>query len=198
MTDITDIDSQGKLIVFSAPSGSGKTTIVRHLLEQEELNLEFSISATSRPKRDNETDGKDYYFLDAQAFKNRIKNDEFLEWEEVYRDNFYGTLKTEVKRIWANGKNVIFDIDVSGGLRIKRKFPEQTIAIFVKPPSVDELKIRLKKRKTESDDKINMRIAKASAELATAPLFDVVVINDTLEHALQESYNLVSSFIKEK
>jgi len=198
VTDITDIDSQGKLIVFSAPSGSGKTTIVRHLLEQEELNLEFSISATSRPKRDNETDGKDYYFLDAQAFKNRIKNDEFLEWEEVYRDNFYGTLKTEVKRIWANGKNVIFDIDVSGGLRIKRKFPEQTIAIFVKPPSVDELKIRLKKRKTESDDKINMRIAKASAELATAPLFDVVVINDTLEHALQESYNLVSSFIKEK
>ncbi|MGJ8591255.1 MAG: guanylate kinase [Aquaticitalea sp.] len=198
MTKITELDNKGKLIVFSAPSGAGKTTIVRHLLKQEELNLEFSISATSRARRENETDGKDYYFLDAQAFKNRIKNDEFLEWEEVYRDNFYGTLKTEVKRIWANGKNVIFDIDVSGGLRIKRKFPDQTIAIFVKPPSIDELKIRLKKRETETADKINMRIAKASAELATAPLFDVVVVNDTLEHALEESYKLVSNFLEEK
>lgn len=196
MTKIKDISSPGKLIVFSAPSGSGKTTLVRHLLQQEELDLEFSISATSREKRGNETDGKDYYFLDTQAFKNRIKNDEFLEWEEVYRDNFYGTLKTEVKRIWAKGKNVIFDIDVSGGLRIKRKFPDQTIAIFVKPPSIDELKIRLKKRQTESNDKINMRIAKASAELATAPLFDVIVINDDLEKALSESYKLVSDFVK--
>lgn len=195
MTKLKDIPGQGKLIVFSAPSGSGKTTLVRHLLQQEELNLEFSISATSREKRNNETDGKDYYFLDAQAFKNRIKNDEFLEWEEVYRDNFYGTLKTEVKRIWAKGKNVIFDIDVSGGLRIKRKFPDQTIAIFVKPPSIDELKIRLKKRQTESNDKINMRIAKASAELATAPLFDVIVINDDLDKAMAESYKLVYDFI---
>lgn len=196
MTKIDDIPDKGKLIVFSAPSGSGKTTLVRHLLQQEELDLEFSISATSREKRGNETDGKDYYFLGTQAFKNRIKNDEFLEWEEVYRDNFYGTLKTEVKRIWANGKNVIFDIDVSGGLRIKRKFPDQTIAIFVKPPSIDELKIRLKKRQTESNDKINMRIAKASAELATAPLFDVIVVNDDLEKALAESYKLVSDFVK--
>ena len=195
MTKLKDIPSQGKLIVFSAPSGSGKTTLVRHLLKQEELNLEFSISATSREKRNNETDGKDYYFLDAKAFKNRIKNDEFLEWEEVYRDNFYGTLKTEVKRIWAQGKNVIFDIDVSGGLRIKRKFPDQTIAIFVKPPSIDELKFRLKKRQTESNDKINMRIAKASAELATAPLFDVIVINDDLDKAIAESYKLVSEFV---
>lgn len=195
MTKLKDIPNQGKLIVFSAPSGSGKTTLVKHLLKQEELNLEFSISATSREKRNNETDGKDYYFLDAQEFKNRIKNDEFLEWEEVYRDNFYGTLKTEVKRIWAKGKNVIFDIDVSGGLRIKRKFPDQTIAIFVKPPSVDELKIRLKKRQTESNDKINMRIAKASAELATAPLFDVIVVNDDLDKAFAESYKLVSDFV---
>lgn len=195
MTKINDIANQGKLIVFSAPSGSGKTTLVRHLLKQQELDLEFSISATSREKRDNETDGKDYYFLDTQAFKNRIKNDEFLEWEEVYRDNFYGTLKTEVKRIWAKGKNVIFDIDVSGGLRIKRKFPDQTIAIFVKPPSIDELKIRLKKRQTETNDKINMRIAKASAELATAPLFDVIVVNDDLDKAIAESYKLVSDFI---
>ena len=189
-------NNKGKLIVFSAPSGSGKTTIVRHLLELEDLNLEFSISATSREKRGEEIDKKDYYFLSAKEFKNKIKNDEFLEWEEVYRDNFYGTLKTEVERIWAKGKNVIFDIDVSGGLRIKRKFPEQTLAVFVKPPSIDELKIRLKKRKTESDDKINMRVAKASAELATAPLFDVVVVNDNLDKALKEAEVLVADFLK--
>ena len=186
---------QGKLIVFSAPSGSGKTTIVRHLLKQKELNLEFSISATSREKRGKEVDGKDYYFLSFEDFKKKIKNDEFLEWEEVYRDNFYGTLKSEIERIWAMGKHVIFDIDVSGGLRIKRKYPEQTLAVFVKPPSIDELKIRLKKRKTESADKINMRIAKASAELATAPLFDAIIVNDNLEKALAESYTLVFNFL---
>ena len=186
---------KGKLIVFSAPSGSGKTTIVRHLLGIEKLNLEFSISATSRDKRGEEIDGKDYYFLSAKAFKNKIKSDEFLEWEEVYRDNFYGTLKTEVERIWAKGKNVIFDIDVSGGLRIKRKFPDETLALFVKPPSIDELKIRLKKRKTESEDKINMRVAKASAELATAPLFDTIIVNDDLEKALTEAEEKVNSFI---
>ena len=190
--------NNGKLIVFSAPSGSGKTTIVRHLLEQKELNLEFSISATSREKRGEEVDGKDYYFLSAKEFKNKIKNEEFLEWEEVYRDNFYGTLKTEVKRIWKLGKHVIFDIDVSGGLRIKRKFPKETLAVFVKPPSIDELKIRLKKRKTESEDKINMRVAKASAELATAPLFDVIIENDNLEKALKEAHTLVSDFINNK
>ncbi|MDO5979171.1 guanylate kinase [Flavivirga spongiicola] len=187
--------NKGKLIVFSAPSGSGKTTIVRHLLGIEDLNLEFSISATSREKRGEEIDAKDYYFLSAQEFKNKIKNDEFLEWEEVYRDNFYGTLKTEVERIWAMGKHVIFDIDVSGGLRIKRKFPEETLAVFVKPPSIDELKIRLKKRKTESEDKINMRVAKASAELATAPLFDVIVVNDDLEKALENAHKLVDGFL---
>lgn len=187
---------QGKLIVFSAPSGSGKTTIVKHLLGLDHLDLEFSISATSREKRHTETHAKDYYFLSASDFKSKIKNDDFLEWEEVYRDNFYGTLKTEVERIWAKGKTVIFDIDVSGGLRIKRKFPEQTLAIFVKPPSVDELKIRLKKRQTETEDKINMRVAKASAELATAPLFDTIIINDTLEKALTDAETLVSDFIK--
>ncbi|WP_299550687.1 guanylate kinase [Seonamhaeicola sp.] len=186
---------QGKLIVFSAPSGSGKTTIVRHLLGIEALNLEFSISATSRDKRGNEVDGKDYYFLSTKAFKSKIKNEEFLEWEEVYRDNFYGTLKTEVERIWAMGKHVIFDIDVSGGLRIKRKFPEQTLAVFVKPPSIDELKIRLKQRQTESDEKISMRVAKASAELATAPLFDKIVVNDSLENALNEAEVLVNDFV---
>lgn len=184
----------GKLIVFSAPSGSGKTTIVRHLLAQTELNLAFSVSATSRAKRASEVHTKDYYFLSIDDFKQHIKTDQFLEWEEVYRDNFYGTLKTEVERIWALGKHVIFDIDVSGGLRIKRKFPEQTLAIFVKPPSIDELKIRLKKRQTETQDKINMRVAKASAELATAPLFDCIIENDILETAQGEAYDAVSKF----
>ena len=197
MKDKNEKIKQGKLIVFSAPSGSGKTTLVRHLLKQKELNLEFSISATSREKRGDETDGKDYYFLSLKEFKNNIKSDAFLEWEEVYRDNFYGTLNSEVERIWAMGKHVIFDIDVSGGLRIKRKFPEQTLAIFVKPPSIDELKIRLKKRKTENIDKINMRVAKASAELATAPLFDAIIINTHLEEALKEAYNKVNSFLNE-
>jgi guanylate kinase len=186
---------KGKLIVFSAPSGSGKTTIVRHLLAIDYLNLEFSISATSREKRGEEKEGKDYYYLSTKEFKNKIKNDEFLEWEEVYRDNFYGTLKSEIERIWALGKHVIFDIDVVGGLRIKKKYPKETLAVFVKPPSVDELKIRLKKRKTESDDKINMRIAKASIELATAPQFDKIIKNHDLDVALKEAENMVADFV---
>ncbi len=185
----------GKLIIFSAPSGSGKTTITKYLLEQPELNLAFSVSATSRPRRGKEKHGEHYYFMSISEFKNHIKNDDFLEWEEVYRDNFYGTLKSEVERLWALGKNVIFDIDVVGGLRIKKKFPENTLAVFVKPPSVDELKIRLKKRSTESDDKINMRIAKASVELATAPQFDKIIKNYELEIALKEAYELVADFV---
>ncbi|WP_289038119.1 guanylate kinase [uncultured Zobellia sp.] len=185
----------GKLIIFSAPSGSGKTTIVRHLLKQEELNLAFSVSATSRPRRAKEKNKEHYYFMSISEFKNHIKQDDFLEWEEVYRDNFYGTLKTEIERLWAEGKNVIFDIDVAGGLRIKRKFPDKTLAVFVKPPSVDELKIRLKKRSTESEDKINMRIAKASVELATAPQFDKIIKNYDLDTALKEAYNLVADFV---
>jgi len=190
--------AEGKLIVFSAPSGSGKTTIVRHLLSQEELNLEFSISATSREPREGEVDGVDYYFMNLTEFKKHMKDDDFLEWEEVYRDNFYGTLNSEVERIWAMGKNVIFDIDVVGGLRIKRKFPEHTLAVFVRPPSVEELKIRLKKRKTESDEKINMRIAKASVEMMTAPRFDFIIENDELEKALIEAKELVAKHISEK
>jgi len=188
----------GKLIIFSAPSGSGKTTIVRYLLDQPELNLAFSVSATSRPRRIKEKNAEHYYFMSISEFKNHIKSDDFLEWEEVYRDNFYGTLKTEIERLWAEGKNVIFDIDVAGGLRIKRKFPEETLAVFVKPPSVDELKIRLKKRSTESDDKINMRIAKASVELATAPQFDKIIKNYDLDTALKEAHALVAEFIAPK
>lgn len=185
----------GKLIIFSAPSGSGKTTIVRHLLQCPELNLAFSVSATSRPRRVKEKHNEHYYFMSVSQFKQHIKNDDFLEWEEVYRDNFYGTLKSEVERLWAQGKNVIFDIDVVGGLRIKSKFPDQTLAVFVKPPSIDELKIRLKKRSTESDDKINMRIAKASVELATAPQFDKIIKNYDLDIALKEAEELVANFI---
>lgn len=187
--------NQGKLLVFSAPSGSGKTTIVRHLLEQEDLNLEFSISCTTREPRGEEVHGKDYYFISLEEFKQHIKAEDFVEWEEVYRDNFYGTLKSEVERIWAKGKNVIFDIDVAGGLRIKSKFKQETLAVFVKPPSIDELKIRLKKRSTESDDKINMRIAKASVELATAPQFDTIIKNYDLDVAKVDAYNLVKEFV---
>jgi len=191
-----DSQTSEKLIVFSAPSGSGKTTIVQHLLNQKELNLEFSISCTSREARGDEKHGENYYFISLKEFKQHIKNDDFLEWEEVYRDNFYGTLKSEVTRIWSRGKNVIFDIDVVGGLRIKKKYPEKTLAVFVKPPSIDELKIRLKKRKTESEDKINMRVAKASVELATAPQFDHVIKNHDLETALKEAHDLVADFVK--
>ncbi|MDB4010127.1 guanylate kinase [Polaribacter sp.] len=188
-------DFKGKLFVFSAPSGSGKTTIVRHLLQQDRFNLAFSISATSREPRGFEKDGEDYYFISLRDFKDKINEDAFLEWEEVYRDNFYGTLKTEVERIWAQKKHVIFDIDVVGGLRIKKKFPENTLSVFVKPPSVDELKIRLKKRSTESEDKINMRIAKASVELATAPQFDKIIKNYDLEVALKEAEVLMSDYL---
>jgi guanylate kinase len=186
---------KGKLLVFSAPSGSGKTTIVKHLLAQPELNLAFSISAATRDPRGEEVHGKDYHFISLNEFKQHIKNEDFIEWEEVYRDNFYGTLKSEVDRLWAEGKNVIFDIDVAGGLRIKKKFPEETLAVFVKPPSIDELKIRLKKRSTESEDKINMRIAKASVELATAPQFDTIIKNHDLDIALKEAYDLVKEFV---
>lgn len=188
--------NEGKLIVFSAPSGSGKTTIVRHLLTQERFNLEFSISATSREPRANETDGEDYYFMSARTFKNHIKNDDFLEWEEVYRDNFYGTLKSEVERIWKKGKHVIFDIDVVGGLDIKHIYPDRTLAVFVKPPNIEELKIRLKKRGTESEEKISMRVAKASIEMATAPQFDHIILNENLDTALSEAEELVEDFLQ--
>ncbi len=190
------MSKKGKLFVFSAPSGSGKTTIVRHLLSKKEFNLDFSISATSREPRSNEEDGKDYYFMSTREFKDHIKNDDFLEWEEVYRDNFYGTLKTEVERIWEEGKHVIFDIDVVGGLAIKKIFPERTLAVFVKPPNIEELKIRLKKRGTESEEKISMRVAKASIEMATAPQFDYIIVNNELNSALNDAEELVRNFLK--
>ena len=186
---------RGKLIVFAAPSGAGKTTIVHHLLGIPELNLEFSISAASRERRGNEVDGKDYYFLSPKDFRQKIKNKEFLEWEEVYPENYYGTLQTEVDRICDAGKNVIFDIDVVGALRIKRKFPEETLTVFVEPPHINELIKRLKNRKTESQDKINMRIAKAPAEMANAPQFDVRIMNDDLATAKAEAEKIVAAFL---
>lgn len=187
---------EGKLIVFSAPSGSGKTTIVHHLLKQSELNLDFSISATSRAKRGKEIDGKDYYFISLQQFQQHIKQNNFIEWEEVYTNNFYGTLKNEIKRIWNQGKHVIFDIDVEGGLNIKKQFPTQTLAIFVQPPSIEEMENRLRNRKTDSEEKIKERVLKAEKELKYAIDFDIVLLNKDLETAKQEAYSLVADFIK--
>jgi guanylate kinase len=185
----------GKLIVFSAPSGSGKTTIVHHLLQFKELNLDFSISATSRDKRGKEVHGKDYYFISLKEFQKHIKNNDFVEWEEVYSDNFYGTLKKEIERIWALGKNVIFDIDVKGGLNIKSQYPDETLAIFVQPPSITEMERRLRNRKTDSEEKIKERVLKAEKELKFAKDFDVILVNDELEIAKKNAYNLVNNFL---
>ncbi|HEX8576041.1 MAG TPA: guanylate kinase [Flavobacterium sp.] len=187
---------KGKLLVFSAPSGSGKTTIVRYLLAQKELHLDFSISATSRPKRGEEVDGKDYYFLSPEEFQQKIDESAFVEYEEVYKDNFYGTLKSELDRIWASGKHVIFDIDVIGGLNIKKQFPEQTLAVFVSPPSVEELERRLRFRQTESEEKIQMRLAKAEREMAVSKQFDIILKNYDLENAKNDAYKLVSNYLK--
>ncbi|RXP61374.1 guanylate kinase [Lutibacter sp. HS1-25] len=186
---------EGKLIVFSAPSGSGKTTIVHDLLKQTDLNLDFSISATSRAKRGAEIDGKDYYFITAEAFQKHIEKEDFIEWEEVYTNNYYGTLKNEVERIWSLGKHVIFDIDVVGGLNIKNQFPDQTLAIFVQPPSIEEMERRLRNRQTDSEEKIKERVLKAEKELEYAQQFDVILVNDNLEVAKQEARNLVKNFV---
>ncbi len=190
------MDFKGKLFVFSAPSGSGKSTIINHLLSIDELDLAFSISATSRAPRGEEKDGEHYYFMSADEFKSHIEKDDFLEWEEVYQNNFYGTLKSEVERIWKMGKHVVFDIDVIGGLNIKKQFPEQTLSIFIMPPSVEELRNRLVKRSTESAEKIEMRVAKAAKELESASSFDVVITNDDLDKALLEAEQTVAKFIQ--
>ena len=186
---------KGKLIVFSAPSGSGKTTIVRHLIAQKNLNLEFSISATSRKKRGTEKHGKDYYFISDAAFKKAIEKNAFIEYEEVYTNNYYGTLKEEVKRIWEKGKHVIFDIDVVGGMHIKEQFPDQTLAVFVQPPSIEEMERRLRDRKTDTEEKIIERVAKAEKEMKYAKAFDVVLVNDNLDDAKKEAELLLHSFL---
>lgn len=186
--------NKGKLIIVSAPSGAGKTTLVKHLLE-EMSDLEFSVSCATRSPRENEIHGKDYYFISAEEFKEKIDNQEFAEFEEVYTDNFYGTLKSEIERIWANGKTVIFDIDVIGGLNLKKIYPENSLGIFIMPPSVEELEKRLRGRNTETEEKLQMRVKKAEKELLLAPEFDVVLINENLEVSKQEIEDLVKNFI---
>lgn len=186
---------KGKSIIFSAPSGAGKTTIVHHLLSLD-LGLEFSISACSRGPRSHEVDGKDYYFLDVEAFKQKIEEEAFVEWEEVYTNNFYGTLKSEMERIWQNGKTVIFDVDVVGGLNLKKEFGDNALAIFVQPPSFEELENRLRGRSTESEDKIRQRMEKAAKELAFAEEFDFILINDDLKVAFETAEHLVREFLK--
>lgn len=187
---------KGKLIIFSAPSGSGKTTIVKHLLSRD-LNLAFSISATSRTPRNNERNGVDYYFLDNDTFKQRVENGDFLEWEEVYSGTCYGTLKSEVERLLAMGKNVVFDLDVVGGVNVKKQYGDEALALFIQPPSVEELRKRLINRNTDSLEVIEKRVAKATHELMFAPQFDHIIINDDLTKACRETEQLVAHFIQE-
>jgi guanylate kinase len=184
----------GKLVIFSAPSGSGKSTIINYLL-QKDFNFEFSVSATSRKPRGNEKNGVEYYFLSPEEFRAKIANNEFLEYEEVYPDCFYGTLKSEVERIANDGKNVIFDVDVVGGMNIKKYYGNRALAIFIAPPSVEELRSRLTKRNTDSEDMINKRVAKAEYELSFAPQFDITIVNDNLENALKESEKVLREFL---
>src|SRR5476651_1233919 len=186
--------TQGKLIIFSAPSGAGKTTIVRHLLG-EIPDLEFSISATTRKPRGNERDGIDYYFVTKEDFLHRIAKKQFVEFEEVYSGTFYGTLRMEIERIWKKGKTVIFDIDVEGGMHLKRKYDGQALAIFVQPPSLEVLKQRLSSRGTDSAVKLQERFDKAEKELKYAPQFDIILKNHDLQTACKEAEELVTNFL---
>lgn len=184
-----------KLIVFSAPSGSGKTTIVRHLLEQTDLPLAFSISATTRAPRGAEKNGEDYYFLNEETFKTKMRKKEFLEYEEVYKGLFYGTLESEVKRLWSENKAVLFDIDVMGGISIKNSFPNKTLTVFVQPPSIETLERRLKLRNTDNEKTLQVRLNKAQQELDQADRFDKIIINDDLATTLSETEELVRAFL---
>lgn len=185
----------GKLVIFSAPSGAGKTTLV-HAMLKEFNSLEFSISACSRPKRSGETDGKDYYFLGIKGFKKKISEGAFLEWEEVYKDHYYGTLRSEVDRIWNKGHHVIFDVDVYGGLNLKKQFGERALSIFVMPPDVRTLEDRLRKRSTDDEVSIRKRIDKALHEMDMAEEFDKVIINNNLEEAIAEAVKTVNQFLE--
>jgi len=185
----------GKLIVIAAPSGSGKTTIVKRLISETSLNLGFSISATSRDKRENEVDGEDYHFLSVNEFKKKISLNEFVEWEEVYENNFYGTLKSEITSLNNSRKNLIFDIDVIGGLSIKKSFPENTLTIFIQPPSLKELENRLRNRGTESEEKIRIRLSKASKEITMSVLYDHSVENNNIEQTVTKIKSIINNFI---
>ena len=188
---------KGKLIIVSAPSGSGKSTIVNWLMkEHPELNLYFSISCTSRAPRGEEKDGVEYFFLTPEAFKEKIENDEFLEYEEVYENRFYGTLKAQVERQREAGQNVVFDVDVKGGVNIKKHYGNKALSLFIQPPSIEELRRRLEGRGTDTQEAIEQRLAKAAYELTFAPKFDRVVVNDDLEIAKQETFNIINDFLK--
>jgi len=184
----------GKVIIFSAPSGAGKTTLVQYALRQFP-QLEFSVSATSRKPRNNEIDGKDYYFLHADEFKLRIASNDFAEWEEVYPSLFYGTLHSEIQRIWQNGHHVVFDVDVKGGMALKKIFGRQALAIFIMPPSIDVLQKRLQKRATESEDAIKQRVRKASDELSFYKCFDQIIVNDRIEMAKNDLIDIITRFL---
>ena len=192
--EYTNLRLMGKLIIFSAPSGSGKSTIINHLLQQD-LNLAFSISATSRPPRGTERDGVEYFFLTPDEFRERIARGEFLEYEEVYPGRFYGTLKSQVEKQLTAGQNVVFDVDVVGGCNIKKYYGERALSVFIQPPSVEELRRRLVGRGTDAPDVIEDRVAKAEYELGFAPQFDVVVVNDNLEEAQQRAYDVIRNFL---
>ncbi len=192
--EYTNLRLMGKLIIFSAPSGSGKSTIINHLLQQD-LNLAFSISATSRPPRGTERDGVEYFFLTPDEFRERIARGEFLEYEEVYPGRFYGTLKSQVEKQLAAGQNVVFDVDVVGGCNIKKYYGERALSVFIQPPSVEELRLRLVGRGTDAPEVIEDRVAKAEYELGFAPQFDVVVVNDNLEEAQQRAYDVIRNFL---
>ncbi len=185
---------EGKLVIISAPSGAGKTTIVNYLLRKNQ-GLEFSISATTRAPRGNEKNGKEYYFITPEDFRQRIRNNEFTEWQEVYKDQYYGTLKAEIERIWADKKHVIFDVDVKGGINLKNIFGNQAISVFIMPPSVKDLEKRLLSRATDDRSKIKIRVEKAIEEMKLAGNFDHIVINDNLERAQSEVYEMVRSFL---
>ena len=185
----------GKLIIFSAPSGAGKSTLVQHLIKHN-LDLEFSVSATSRAPRGAEQNGVDYYYLTPDEFRNRIANNEFLEYEEVYPDCFYGTLLSEVDRVLAKGRNIIFDVDVIGGLNIKKHYKDKALAIFVSPPNIETLRHRLQGRATDTEEMIQKRVGKAEFEMTFATQFDLIIVNDQLEKAKEEIYEIVENFLK--
>ncbi len=184
-----------KAILFSAPSGSGKTTIIREILKRFDC-FEFSISATSRQPREGEKDGIDYYFLSPDNFAQRVENDEFLEWEEVYAGTSYGTLKSEINRIWDNGHVIIFDVDVNGGMNLKKYFGPDALALFVMPPSVEVLEQRLRSRGTESEENIAKRLARSAAELKMADQFDVTIVNDILSDAVDKTQQVINNYLK--
>ncbi len=187
---------RGKLIIFTAPSGAGKTTIVRHLLKRFPEQLAFSISATTREKRPHEVDGKDYYFMDKKTFQDKIKSGDFAEWEEVYRQQWYGTLNAEIERLWREGKTILFDIDVKGASRLKNKYKDRALVVFVAPPSIEELERRLSRRKTETRSSLLKRIQRAIRELEYREKFDRVLVNDDLDVAFSEAEQIVHHFIQ--